>query len=92
MKKIFNLKNFNNFVGTPLDSRVNGVGIFYLHLILIVQENSYSIHVKTVVLALEALPSKKMWGLLPVYEFCPRKNSHCTLVCAFERGLTLTRI
>ncbi len=23
MKKIFNQKNFNNFVGTPLDSRVN---------------------------------------------------------------------
>jgi hypothetical protein len=23
MRKIFNQKNFNNFVGTPLDSRVN---------------------------------------------------------------------
>jgi hypothetical protein len=23
MKKIFNQKNFNNFVGTPLDSRLN---------------------------------------------------------------------
>jgi hypothetical protein len=70
----------------------NDVGIFYLHLILKVQENSYSMHVKTVVLALEALPSNKKWGLLPVFEFCPiKKNSHCTLVCAFERGLTLTR-
>jgi hypothetical protein len=30
MKKIFNQKNFNNFVGTPLDSRVN----IYIHFCL----------------------------------------------------------
>jgi hypothetical protein len=36
MKKIFNQKNFNNFVGTPLDSRVNIYINFCLqvHLIL----------------------------------------------------------
>ncbi len=30
MKKIFNKKNFNNFVGTPVDSRVN----IYIHFCL----------------------------------------------------------
>ncbi len=43
-------------------------------------------------LALEALPSNKMWGLLPVYEFCPRKTVVALLFVPFERGLTVITI
>ncbi len=70
--KLFNIEidfeaKFLDVIGT----KVNGVGIFYLHLILIVQENSYSIHVKTVVLALEALSSKKNVGSSPRLRILP---------------------
>ncbi len=33
-----------------------------------------------------------MWGLLPFYEFCPRKTVVALLFVLFERGLTLMTI
>ncbi len=69
----------------------NGVGIFYLHLILSFTDNSYSIHVKTVMLALEALPSKKKIGFFsPFANSALEKTVIALLFVHFERGLTLS--
>jgi hypothetical protein len=38
------------------------------------------------------LTSNKMWSLLPVYEFCPRKTVVALLFVRFERGLTVITI
>jgi hypothetical protein len=33
-----------------------------------------------------------MWGLLPFYEFCPKKTVVALLFVLFERGLTVMTI
>ncbi len=71
-------KNPNCEILPPRGSKIvgllfiyNGVGIFYLHLILSSTDNSYSIHVKTVIIALEALQFKKNLGSSTRFRILP---------------------
>jgi hypothetical protein len=78
MKKIFNHKIFNNFVGTPLDSRVN----IYINFCL-------QVHFK--VSAADINPIVCRWhSLTPVANLPPVSTTLVKLVANFAAGVVDT--
>jgi hypothetical protein len=78
MKKIFNQKNFNNFVGTPLDSRLNIYINFCLQALFKVSAAWYCSH---------CLPPE---SLTPVANLPPVSTTLVKLVAKFAAGVVDT--
>ncbi len=79
MRKIFNQKNFNNFVGTPLDSRVNTYIHFWLQVHFMVSAAWYCCHYFPPV-SLTPVANLPPVSLIPV-TICHRCRWHRRQIC-----------